>query len=120
MVINQLLVQTIMEEIGFETELAENGKIAIDLIEKNNYDLILMDLQMPKMNGWEATKHIRNKMELPKSKTPIIALTADVTQKNIAKHHEIGMNAYVSKPINETDLLQKVTQLVIEKRNTTN
>ena len=120
MVINQLLVQTIMEEIGFETELAENGKIAIDLVEKNNYDLILMDLQMPEMNGWEATKHIRNKMELPKSKTPIIALTADVTQKNIAKHHEIGMNAYVSKPINETDLLQKVTQLVIEKRNTTN
>jgi PAS domain S-box-containing protein len=120
MVINQLLVQTIMEEIGFETELAENGKIAIDLIEKNNYDLILMDLQMPEMNGWEATKHIRNKMELPKSKTPIIALTADVTQKNIAKHHEIGVNAYVSKPINETDLLQKVTQLVTEKRNTTN
>ena len=120
MVINQLLAQTIIEEIGFETELAENGKIAIDLVEKNNYDLILMDLQMPKMNGWEATKHIRNKMELPKSKVPIIALTADVTQKNIAKHHEIGMNAYVSKPINETDLLQKVTQLVIEKRNTTN
>ena len=120
MVINQLLVKTIIEDIGFETEIAKNGKIAVNLLEKNNYDLILMDLQMPEMNGWEATKHIRNKMELPKSKTPIIALTADVTQKNIAKHHEIGVNAYVSKPINETDLLQKVTQLVTEKRNTTN
>ena len=117
MVINQLLVQTIIEDIGFETEIAENGKIAIDLLEKNNYDLILMDLQMPQMNGWQATEYIRNKMELPKSAIPIIALTADITQKNTEKCEEIGMDAYVCKPINETDLLQKVTQLIIQNRN---
>ena len=120
MVINQLLVKTIIEDIGFETEIAKNGKIAINLLEKNNYDLILMDLQMPEMNGWEATKHIRNKMKLPKSATPIIALTADITEKNIIKCQEIGMDAYVCKPINETDLLQKVTQLIIKKRKSTN
>ena len=120
MVINQLLVKTIIEDIGFETEIAKNGKIAVNLLEKNNYDLILMDLQMPEMNGWEATKHIRNKMKLPKSATPIIALTADITEKNIIKCQEIGMDAYVCKPINETDLLQKVTQLIIKKRKSTN
>jgi len=120
MVINQLLVKTIIEDIGFETEIAKNGKIAINLLEKNNYDLILMDLQMPEMNGWEAAKHIRNKMKLPKSATPIIALTADITEKNIIKCQEIGMDAYVCKPINETDLLQKVTQLIIKKRKSTN
>lgn len=120
MVINQLLVKTIIEDIGFETEIAKNGKIAINLLEKNNYDLILIDLQMPEMNGWEATKHIRNKMKLPKSATPIIALTADITEKNIIKCQEIGMDAYVCKPINETDLLQKVTQLIIKKRKSTN
>ena len=120
MVINQLLVKTIIEDLGFETETAKNGKIAIDLIEKNNYNLILMDLQMPEMNGWEATEYIRNKMKLPKSATPIIALTADITEKNILKCQEIGMDAYVSKPINETDLLQNVTRLIIKKKKSTN
>jgi|GEM_PF-1319988 len=120
MVINQLLAQTIMEDIGFETEVAENGKIAIQLLEKNNYDIILMDLQMPEMDGWEATEHIRNKMKPPKSTIPIIALSADVTQRNADKCKEAGMDEYVSKPINETDLLLKVTDLVIEKRNAGN
>ena len=86
------------------------------MIEQNNYDLILMDLQMPEMNGWEATKHIRNKMKLPKSATPIIALTADITEKNTIKCQEVGMDAYVCKPINETDFLQKITQLILKKR----
>ena len=120
MVINQLLVKTIIEDIGFQTETAKNGKIAINLIEQNNYDLILMDLQMPEMNGWEATKHIRNKMKLPKSATPIIALTADITEKNTIKCQEVGMDAYVCKPINETDFLQKITQLILKKRRPTN
>jgi len=120
MVINQLLVKTIIEDIGFETEIAKNGKIAVNLLEKNNYDLILMDLQMPEMNGWEATKHIRNKMKLPKSATPIIALTADITEKNTIKCQEVGMDEYVCKPINETDFLQKITQLILKKRKPTN
>jgi signal transduction histidine kinase/CheY-like chemotaxis protein len=120
MVINQLLARTILEDMGIETETAKNGKIAISLLEKHNYDLILMDLQMPEMNGWEATKYIRNKMKLPKSAIPIIALTADITEKNTIKYQEVGMDAYVCKPINEKDLLQKVTQLVIKKRKSTN
>ena len=120
MVINQLLAKTILESIGFETEVAENGKVAIELIDKNTYDIILMDLQMPEMSGWEATEYIRNKMEPPKSTIPIIALTADVSQKNADKCIKAGMNEYVSKPINETTLLHKVTRLVVEKRTAEN
>jgi PAS domain S-box-containing protein len=120
MIVNQLLAQTILEDIGFETEVATNGKIAIELLEKNNYDIILMDLQMPEMNGWEATQYIRSNMKPPKATMPIIALTADVTKNNAEKCKEAGMDDYVSKPINETDLLDKIIRLVTEKRNTTN
>lgn len=114
--INQYLAQTILHDFGFESDTAENGKIAIKLLEKNNYDIILMDLQMPKMNGWEATRHIRSKMRTPKSTIPIIALTADVTNINTHKCKEAGMDEYVSKPINETDLLNKIIRLVKEKK----
>ncbi len=113
--VNQLLAQTILHDFGFESDTAENGKIAIELLEKNNYDLILMDLQMPEMNGWEATKHIRSKMQPPKSTIPIIALTADVTKRDVDKCTEVGMDDYVSKPINETELLSKIVRLVKER-----
>lgn len=110
--INQFLVQTIMQHFGFETDTADNGKVAIELLEKNNYDIILMDLMMPEMDGYEATKHIRLNMQPPKSTIPIIALTADINQTDVKRCTEAGMNEYVSKPINETDLLNKIARLV--------
>lgn len=113
--INQFLAQTILHDFGFKSDIAENGKIAIKLLKENNYDLILMDLQMPEMNGWDATKYIRSKMKAPKSRIPIIALTADVTEKNADNCIEAGMDAYVSKPINEKDLLHKIIRLVKKK-----
>ena len=115
--INQFLAQTILHDFGFKSDIAANGKIAIKLLEKNKYDLILMDLQMPEMNGWEATKYIRSKMKAPKSTIPIIALTADVTKKNADKCKEAGMDAYISKPINEKDLLDKIVRLVEQHAN---
>ncbi len=110
--INQFLGQTILHDFGFEADTAENGKIAIQLLQENDYDIILMDLMMPEMDGFEATKFIRNNMQPPKSNTPIIALTADVTKADVDRCKEVGMNEYVSKPINETDLLNKITKLV--------
>jgi PAS domain S-box-containing protein len=110
--INQFLAQTIVHDFGFKSDIASNGKVAIELLNKNHYDLILMDLQMPEMNGWEATTYIRNKMEPPKSTIPIIALTADVTKKNADKCKDQRMDAYVSKPINEKELLSKILLLV--------
>jgi CheY-like chemotaxis protein len=91
--LNQLLLKIILEEFGFEQDFAENGKVAIEKLQTNSYDIILMDIQMPEMNGIEATEYIRNKMN---SKIPIIALTADVTMDDLEKCKAVGMNAHIS------------------------
>jgi len=117
MLINQFLVKTIIHRLGFKTDVADNGEIAIALLEKNDYDIILMDLQMPKMNGWKACMYIRNKMQGQKSRTPIIALSANVLKGDIDRCKEVGMDDYVSKPINETELLDKITRLVTIKND---
>ena len=103
--LNQLLIKTILTDFGFEFDIAANGKIAIELLNKNSYDLILMDIQMPEMGGFETTLHIRNKI---KSKIPIIALTADVTTMDKKKCKAAGMNDYISKPIDEELLFGKI------------
>jgi CheY-like chemotaxis protein/HPt (histidine-containing phosphotransfer) domain-containing protein len=114
--INQFLAQIILDDFGFESDIAVNGKMAIELLEKNQYDIILMDLMMPEMDGFETTMYIRNKMQAPKSTIPIIALTADVTKTAVERCTEVGMDEYVSKPINETDLLNKITRLIKNTR----
>jgi PAS domain S-box-containing protein len=104
-VLNQLLMKTLLEEFGFEMDIADNGKIAVEKLQKNHYDAVLMDLQMPEMNGFEATEHIRNQL---KSNIPIIALTADVTTVDLEKCREAGMNDYISKPVDEKLLYTKI------------
>nr|WP_315207754.1 PAS domain S-box protein [uncultured Flavobacterium sp.] len=103
--LNQLLMKTLLDDFGFARDIAENGKIAIEKLKENDYDIILMDLQMPEMNGFEATEYIRNTM---KSKIPIIALTADVTTVDLAKCKAVGMNDYIAKPIDERLLYSKI------------
>jgi CheY-like chemotaxis protein len=103
--LNQLLIKIILLDLGFEIDIAENGKDAIALLKQNKYDIILMDLQMPVMNGFEATAYIRHEMQ---SQIPIIALTADVTTVDIGKCLSVGMNDYISKPIDEELLYNKI------------
>lgn len=105
MALNQMLIKIILTDFGFEVDMAENGKKAIELLKTNKYDLILMDLQMPEMNGFSATEIIRLEMN---SKIPIIALTADVTSIDVEKCKEVGMNDYISKPIDEKLLYHKI------------
>ncbi|MDD4921114.1 MAG: ATP-binding protein [Bacteroidales bacterium] len=107
--LNQLLMKTILDDFGFERDIAENGKIAIEKLQNTAYDIILMDLQMPEMNGFEATDYIRNTMN---SKVPIIALTADVTTVDLAKCRAVGMNDYIAKPVDERLLYSKIVGLV--------
>ncbi len=107
--LNQLLMKTILEDFGFECEIAENGKIAIEKLQAKPFDIILMDLQMPEMNGFVATAFIRNNL---KSKIPIIALTADVTTVDLAKCNSVGMDDYISKPVDEQILYTKIVGLV--------
>ncbi|MEO9257408.1 MAG: ATP-binding protein [Crocinitomicaceae bacterium] len=107
--LNRLLMKTILDEFGFENDAAANGRIAIEKLQTNTYDLILMDLQMPEMNGFEATDYIRNTMN---SKIPIIALTADVTTVDLAKCKSVGMNDYLSKPVDDGLLYNKIVEFV--------
>jgi two-component system CheB/CheR fusion protein len=106
--LNQLLMRTLLNDSGFDCEIASNGKIAIEKLKNKTYDIILMDLQMPEMNGFEATEYIRNKMH---SKTPIIALTADVTTVDLKKCKAVGMNDYLAKPVDEKLLYNKILEL---------
>ena len=107
--LNQLLIKTILDDFGFSCDITANGKTAIEKLQTNTYDIILMDLQMPVMNGFEATEHIRNTMHL---KIPIMALTADVTTMDVAKCKAIGMNDYIAKPIDERLLYKKIVALL--------
>jgi CheY-like chemotaxis protein len=103
--LNQLLMKTLLDEFGFECDIASNGVIALEKLKTGTYDIILMDLQMPEMNGFEATEYIRNTLY---SKIPIIALTADVTTVDLAKCKQVGMNDYIAKPVDEKLLYKKI------------
>ena len=107
--LNQLLMRTLLDDFGFENDISENGKDAVDKLKQKSYDIILMDLHMPVMNGFEATEYIRKEL---KSQVPIIALTADVTTTDLKKVKAVGMNDYISKPLDERMLYRKIIDLV--------
>jgi PAS domain S-box-containing protein len=107
--LNQLLMKTLLDDFGFQRDIASNGKVAIEKLKTNTYDVILMDLQMPEMNGFEATEYIRNVMNLT---IPIIALTADVTTVDLKKCTQVGMNDYIAKPVDEKLLYNKIINSV--------
>ncbi len=108
-VLNQLLMKTLLDDFGFALDIADNGKIAIEKLRAKTYDVILMDLQMPEMNGFDATDYIRSTMNL---KIPIIALTADVTTVDLAKCKAVGMDDYIAKPVDERLLYSKIVGFV--------
>jgi PAS domain S-box-containing protein len=103
--LNQLLMQTLLEDFGFSMDVADNGKIALEKLRTTHYDLVLMDLQMPVMNGFEATHYLRHELGLA---VPIIALTADVTTVDTASCLAVGMNDYLSKPVDDRLLYSKI------------
>ncbi|RYJ52032.1 response regulator [Flavobacterium petrolei] len=107
--LNQLLMKTLLDDFGFERDIAENGKIAIEKLKEKEYEIVLMDLQMPEMNGFEATEYIRKTM---KSTIPIIALTADVTTVDLAKCKAVGMDDYLAKPVDEKQLYNKIVSIL--------
>jgi PAS domain S-box-containing protein len=109
MPLNQLLMKTLLDDFGFESDITANGKLALEKLATKTYDIILMDLQMPEMNGFEATEYIRNTL---KSTIPIVALTADVTTVDVAKCKAVGMNDYIAKPVDERLLYSKIVSLV--------
>ena len=111
-IINQKVGAKILGKKGINVDLAENGRKAVEIVDKKHYDLILMDLQMPEMNGFEATKHIRTKMGPDLANVPIIAITAAALQGEYEKCIAAGMNDYLLKPFEPKELFDKMEQLV--------
>ena len=108
--INQLVTGMLLKKIGVEYDFAENGAIAIDCIKNQSYDLILMDIQMPIMDGIQATQRIR---EYDDYKTlPIIAMSAGVMLEEKQACTLAGMNGFVSKPTNIDQLTREMLRLL--------
>ena len=110
--INQLLISTILHLESFEVVVADNGKIAIDILINSDFDIILMDLMMPEMNGYDATEYIRKKLTDNKSTIPIIAVSADVSKDVKDKCKAVGMNDYISKPYDAKHLLDLIKKTI--------
>ena len=102
---NQKLTEIILHNNGFKTVLAENGALAVDVLRQQSFDLILMDIQMPVMDGYRATCTIRDDLHLA---TPIIAMTAHALDGERDSCIHGGMNDYIAKPFSEADLLRKM------------
>ncbi|MBL4710083.1 MAG: response regulator, partial [Flavobacteriales bacterium] len=107
--INQVYATIILEEENAVVELAENGKEAIEFLNKSSFDVVLMDNQMPVMGGIEATKIIRNQLKL---EIPIIAITANAFKGDSDIYIKAGMDEYISKPFKDTELIAKIGKIL--------
>jgi signal transduction histidine kinase/CheY-like chemotaxis protein/HPt (histidine-containing phosphotransfer) domain-containing protein len=115
-VINQTFVIRVLEKKGHRVTVANNGREAVAAFEKQPFDLILMDVQMPEMNGIEASELIREKEKKTETCIPIIAMTAHALKGDREKFLEAGMNAYISKPIDTKTLIETIEKIVTNGR----
>lgn len=113
--INRLYALNILKKWKCEVDGAENGYTALEKLRSNEYDVILMDIQMPIMDGYEATKNIRSTFPEPKRSIPIIALTANAIKGDNEKCLQIGMNDYLPKPFQPEDLYESLSKYVSKK-----
>lgn len=118
--INQLVIKKHMQKFGFSADFAENGKIAIEKLRTGSYDIVLMDMQMPVMDGYEAIRIIRKDFPEPVNRIPIISITASVMGEAPLKCLEAGANDYVPKPYDIKDLRKKMEKWVTPENNNQN
>jgi len=111
-VLNQVLAKKVLTDWRWNVDVAENGLVAIQKLNEHDFDLVLMDIQLPEMDGYEATRHIRKKMAPAKTNIPIIAMTAHAIAGEAEKCMNAGMNEYVSKPFDPKDLYHKVAHVL--------
>lgn len=110
--INQLIVQTVLKRRDVDVTTVPNGKEAVEAVSGGNFDMVMMDIMMPEMDGYEATQAIRRLADPEKSSIPIVALTAVVTDSVTDKCREVGMDDYLSKPFDPEELYKKILALV--------
>jgi len=106
--VNQLLVKRILEKREHQVTVATTGQAVLNLLKEKPFDLILMDVQMPEMDGYQATMQIRKKEEKKGGHIPIIAMTAHTMQEDKLRCLEVGMDAYLAKPISAEELIETV------------
>jgi signal transduction histidine kinase/CheY-like chemotaxis protein len=113
--LNLEIASTLLKEAGFEVDTAENGKIAVEKVEAasaGRYDLILMDIQMPEMDGYEATRRIRALPDARKAALPIVAMTANAFEDDRKNALHAGMNGHIAKPLDIQKLFQVLSELL--------
>jgi len=115
--INKLIAKTMLNRWGFTTTIAKDGEEAVMEVEQNDFDCILMDIQMPNKDGITATQDIRQMPNPSKNSLPIIALTANTQIGVNDKYLDLGMDGYLSKPFKEEELYNLI-ETIMEKRKT--
>jgi CheY-like chemotaxis protein len=108
--VNQLVLQTLLQQIGIYPVLVNDGRAAVEAWASQDWDIILMDMQMPVMDGLTAARTIREKEKLTgRARTPIVAVTANAMSHQIAEYRTAGIDELVSKPINIQQLIKTIS-----------
>lgn len=116
--INQLIAKKLLIDWGAEVRVAENGKIAVEAARQHPFDLVLMDIQMPEMNGYEAVRLLRSDTSLSLRQIPVLAMTAHATDTEKERCFECGMNDYISKPFEPETLKKLIFELTQKEKST--
>ncbi len=118
--VNWEIIHTLLDMYGIQSERAENGKIALEILSKSEeqeeYDAVFMDIQMPEMNGLEATRIIRQLYNSYAASIPIIAMTADAFSENVAECLQARMNGHIAKPIDINQVIKELRKIRESKR----
>jgi len=110
---NVRLATNVLEKLGAEYEVAEDGRQSLELLRKGNWDLVLLDLHMPFHDGYEVAKRIRDPdSDIPCKDVPILAMTADASQETAQRIREAGMNDCLTKPFKLHDLARRAFTLI--------
>ena len=110
--VNQMLVITLLEKWNYIPDVAENGRIALEKLEQADYQVVLMDVHMPELDGYRTTEAIRRDFPEPKKSIPIIAMTASALKGEVERCFTAGMNDYISKPFDKNVLREKLKKSI--------
>ncbi|MFA5088574.1 MAG: response regulator, partial [Candidatus Omnitrophota bacterium] len=115
--VNQKIAVKLLEKKGWIVRAVDNGQKVLDMIDKEKFDVILMDAQMPVMDGFEATKMIRENEKKTGRRIPIIALTARAMVEDKKRCLEVGMDGYVAKPIDRLSLYESIENVLKQRED---